>query len=656
MRQLLDDSPDADVVAARLESAIGSGTGGVVSEEVFWAVRRLVEALASESPLMLVFEDVHWAEPTFLDLVEHLADWIREAPVLIVCLARPELLDGRPGWGGGKLNATSILLEPLTREESSELIGALLAGSELAAEAQARVAEAAQGNPLFLEQMVAMLAESEDGADEIAVPPAIQALLAARLDGLEPDERRVLACASIEGEVFHLRGVVELVAPEAREAIADHLMSLVRKELIRPRPPGSAGEAFGFRHALIRDTAYDALSKATRSELHARHAAWLEQVLGDRVREADEILGHHLEQAFRYRMELRGADDEALGLADRARRSLAAAGRSALRRGDISAVVNLLERARALPAADERARLELAPDLGSALFHVGDFERAESLLSETIERAKVLGACQIESHAWVVREFYRLQTQPDLIDVAEALPEAERSLAVLQQAGDDLALTRAWTFLWALYQCTGDAAPLRDAAERSLDHARRASSRLDEVWSLTLLGYALSDGPTPVGEGVQICERLLQELAHDPLGEARIVSIVLAPLLAMQGRFEDARALSVRSRAGMEELGVSVFRSLVDFMSSRVETLAGDLQAAERAARAATDRPAGSWAYVLAAIALAPVVCDLGRPAECLQILDESEQHPSPPDWEIVVKRPSVRALALARLGRLARG
>ena len=162
VRALLEGSPDADVVAERLESAIGVGTGGAVREEVFWAVRKLVEALARETPLLLVFEDIHWGEPTLLDLVEHLADWVRDVPVLLLCLARPELLDGRPAWGGGKLNATSILLEPLSRDESSELIGVLPGGAALAGEAQARIADAAEGNPLFLEQMLAMLAEDDD--------------------------------------------------------------------------------------------------------------------------------------------------------------------------------------------------------------------------------------------------------------------------------------------------------------------------------------------------------------------------------------------------------------------------------------------------------------------------------------------------------------
>jgi DNA-binding SARP family transcriptional activator len=656
VRPLLDGSPDADVVAARLESAIGSGTAGAVTEEVFWAVRKLVEVLARESPLVLSFEDVHWAEPTLLDLIEHLADWVRDAPVLIVCLARPELLDGRPSWAGGKLNASSILLEPLTAEESAELLEDISTGSELTLEARRRIADAAAGNPLFLEQMLAMLSESENVEPEIAVPPAIQALLAARLDRLEPAERHVLACASIEGEIFHVGGVAELAAPYTREEVAAQLMSLVRKELIRFEPPDLTGdEAFRFRHALIRDAAYEELSKETRSELHGRYAAWLEHAAGARVDEYEEFLGFHLERAFRFRAELGDVDDRAVELAEGARLHLASAGRSAFRRGDTRAAINLLERARVLPTSDERASLELAPDLGFALFQAGELERADSGLTEAIEEARALGDRRTERHAWLVRESSRLFWQSEEIDPAESLREGRESLAVLQQAGDDLALARAWAFIAFASMCTREPAPHREAGERALEHARRAGSRLDEAFSLAHLGWSLVDGATPVGEGIQILEGLLQELATDPLGEA-IVSAYLANLVAMEGRFDDARALTARSRAGVQEF-VGFMRANVEvFGCGRVEAMTGDLQAAERTTRAVAGRAAeiaDHWFYVLASNDLARAVCDLGRPEEGLRILEESEQYPAPPDIEVIVKRTTTRALALARLGQL---
>jgi len=656
VRELLEGTADADAVAERIESAIGIGTGGAVKEEIFWAVRRLVEALARETPLLLVFEDIHWAEPTLLDLIEHLADWVRDVPVLVVCLARPELLDERAVWAGGKLNATSVLLQPLSREESSLLIGALPAAVELAPEARARITEAAEGNPLFLEQMLAMLSQGDDGVAELTVPPAIQGLLAARLDRLEPDERCVLEHASIEGETFHVGGVVELSPPESRDAVASRLMSLVRKELIRAEPGTLPGEdAFRFRHALIRDAAYTGLSKEARSELHERHAAWLERTLGDRAGEAEEFLGYHLEQAYRYRSELGPVDGKALELADRARQWLLSAGRLAFRRGDTRAAANLLERARSLPSSDERAWLELAPDLGFALFQIGELEQAESVLSDAIERAGAIGERRSECHAWLARATLYLFTQPERIDLAETLREAKQSLAVFQEAGDDLALSRTWCFLWQIYQCTVDAAPQRDAAERALEHARRAGSRFDEAWSLLFLGWSLVEGPTPVSEGARLCEGLLHELRGDPLGEA-IVSAFLAAIVAMQGRFEDAHGLIARGRAGMQELGMGTVKSVVELLGGRVETLAGDLEAAERATRAAVEHSAeiaDNWLYADASIELARAVCDAGDPAECLRILDESERRPSPPDVEIAVMRPAARALALARLGRL---
>jgi class 3 adenylate cyclase/tetratricopeptide (TPR) repeat protein len=650
VRALLEDSPDADVVAERLETAIGVGTSGAVKEEIFWALRKLVEAVGRERPLLLVFEDIHWAEPTLLDLIEYLADWVRDVPVLIVCLARPELLDERPTWGGGKLNAASVLLDPLSAEESSLLIAALPAAAPLEPEARARITTAAEGNPLFLEQMLAMLAQREDGVGEIAVPPAIQSLLAARLERLKPEERRLLECASIEGEMFHVGGVVALSPTENSDAVRSRLMSLVRKELIRAESATLPGDAFRFRHGLIKDAAYTGLPKEARSDLHERHAAWLEEALGDHVSEADELLGYHLEQAYRCRSELGLDDAKALELADRARGRLGSAGRLALRRGDTRAAVNLLERERALPFSDESASLETAPDLGFALFRAGELQRAESVLNEAIGRAGALGERDTEVHASLVRDQVRLSTQPERLDIAGSLRMAEESLAVFQASGDDLALARAWNVIFRLYQCRSEPAPRREAAERALDHARRAGSRLDEAYGLTALGWSLLDGPTPVSECIGICDGLLDEQKSDPLGEATI-SAFLSCFVSMQGSFEDGRALSARSRASIKELGMAPFNVL----HGRAETIAGDFAAAERAAQAAVELAvanADNWLYVLASIDLARALCDQDRAVECIRVLDEIAQRGAPPDWEIVARPPAVRALALARLGQ----
>ena len=268
--------------------------GASTPNELFWAVRAQLEEVALERPMVVCFDDVHWGEATFLDLVDHIADLSRGAPLLVLCLARPELLDKRPGWGGGKLNATTILLEPLTAEECDEL---LAAHGDVGPEMRDRILAAAQGNPLFVEEMVALAREDRG----VRVPATVQALLQARLDQLDGEERTVIDHGAVEGEVFHRNAVVELTRSPDLET---QLVGLMRKELIHPaRATFADDRAFRFRHLLIRDAAYDSLPKETRAELHERFAAWLERH-GRELVELDEVLGYHLEQASRYRREL----------------------------------------------------------------------------------------------------------------------------------------------------------------------------------------------------------------------------------------------------------------------------------------------------------------------------------------------------------------
>ncbi|HZU20368.1 MAG TPA: adenylate/guanylate cyclase domain-containing protein [Gaiellaceae bacterium] len=241
--------------------------GATTPNELFWAVRAQLEEVARERPLVVCFDDIQWGEQTFLDLVDHVADLSRGAPLLLLCVARPELLDKRPGWGGGKLNATTILLEPLGAEECAELIAVHGGVDE---DTERRILAVADGNPLFVEEMVALVREDGD----VRVPSTVQALLQARLDQLARDERTVMERGAVEGQIFHRAAVLELTqAPDVEPQLA----GLVRKELIHPAPPTLAGDAFRFRHLLIRDAAYDALPKETRADLHERFANWLER-------------------------------------------------------------------------------------------------------------------------------------------------------------------------------------------------------------------------------------------------------------------------------------------------------------------------------------------------------------------------------------------
>ena len=455
--------------------------------------------------------------------------------------------------------------------------------------------------------------------------------------------------------MFHVGGVVALSTTDNRELVTAGLMGLVRKELIRAESATLPGDvAFRFRHALIREAAYTGLPKEARSELHERHAAWLARALGSQVGETEELLGYHFEQAYRYRAELGLGEAKTVELADHAARRLGSAGRLALRRGDARAAVNLLERALSPPSTDEQARLEMGLDLGSALLAAGELERSEAVLTDVIERAREAGRVRTERHAWFVRGMLRVFNRPDRIDVAAALRETEESLEVLQAAGDELALAHAMLFLTTLYTCSSVVSQL-DAAERALQHAKRAGSRMDEAWSLSVIAFTLYDSPMPADEGVRICEGLLRELKSDPLGAAQITAS-LAALRAMQGRFDDAWANIARSRLEIEEFGIGTLKSMVELLGLKVETLANEPQAVERTARGVMEHSTeigDTWYYVLASIDLARAVCDQGRPAECLRILDENERHRTVPDIEIVVRRPATRALALAHLGRL---
>ncbi|MDP9284843.1 MAG: AAA family ATPase [Actinomycetota bacterium] len=288
VRQLAARPTDATGALA-VAALLGETDEPTTPEEIAWAIRKMLEREAAERPLVMVVEDLHWGEPALLDLIEHIADFSRDAPVLLLCLARPELLDRRAGWAGGKLNATTVLLEPLSPKETDELIESLAPVDEVL---RARVRVAAEGNPLFVEEMLALVRDNPD--ENVVVPATIRALLAARLDQLDPRERALLEYGAVEGQVFH-RGAIEALAPEERE-VARRLLGLVRKELIRSdRPLVDGDEAFRFRHSLIRDTAYEALPKAARAELHERFAAWLDTQGADLV-ELEEMTGYHLEQ------------------------------------------------------------------------------------------------------------------------------------------------------------------------------------------------------------------------------------------------------------------------------------------------------------------------------------------------------------------------
>jgi hypothetical protein len=382
LMEIFQDAGAEGELAAALEAS--------ATEDIFWAIRKALEQRARERPLLLVVEDIHWAEPTLLDLLEHLVDWTRDAPLLLLCLARPDLIDVRPTWGAAS-QADMLTLEPLSAAESDDLIEGLLHRSELAVDIRARISEVAAGNPLFVEQLLAMLVE---GGDPDHVPPTIQALLAARLDSLPAEEREVIERASVVGLEFEWEALGELAADRLRPG-GPQLSALVRKDLIGPHE--AIEDTFRFRHMLIRDAAYERIPKELRSELHERFAGWLE----GRGEEFDEVIGYHLEQAYHCLEGLGRPGERARALAERAAVRLAASGRRAYARADSRATVNLLERAADLLETDDPRRLRLLPPLGRALRTQGLLDRADAVLSEAVDRGQTVGERAVAADAGV---------------------------------------------------------------------------------------------------------------------------------------------------------------------------------------------------------------------------------------------------------------
>jgi class 3 adenylate cyclase len=380
--RLLEDDDDTATIVERVAGALGQSEAAAYPAETFWAVRKLLEAAAREQPLVVLFEDIHWAEPTFLELIEDLAGKTEGVPILIVAAARTDLFDVRPDFGGAVAAATKLELHPLGAEESRTLIEQLVGNAGAAGNLPDRVFAAAQGNPLFVEELVRMLLE-ERHAD---IPPTIHALLAARLDRLEPAERAVVEAAAVVGRSFSGGAVLELVGGDDRAELERQLSALVAKQLIELDGARFAGEpTFSFDHILLRDVAYQGILKGQRSELHASFAAWLERVAGERANEYEEILGYHLERAHRYLAELGPLDERGRELATRAAARLGSSGGRALARGDIGPAVNLLERAVSLLAEDDPLRRDLTVKLGIALAESGQLSRADALLHDRIE-------------------------------------------------------------------------------------------------------------------------------------------------------------------------------------------------------------------------------------------------------------------------------
>ncbi|MGY1701829.1 AAA family ATPase [Geodermatophilus sp. SYSU D00766] len=656
LREAIDGEEHAALVADRVAALAGTSEFASRTDEVPWAVRKLLEGLARRRPLVVVVDDLHWAEPTLLDLVEHVADWSREAPVLLLCLARPELLDVRPGWGGGKLNATSILLEPLSEVESATLVGNLLGRIADGEAVRARIATAAEGNPLFVEELVGMLVDDgvlvRDGdnwratADLAAtpIPPTISALLAARLDRLAEQERSVIERASVVGKTFYRTAVSELSPSELRPEVTTSLMGLVRKELIRPDRSGFLGDdAFRFRHLLIRDAAYDAMPRRERAELHERLADWLEEAAAGKIAQFEEILGHHLEQAYRQRVGLGTADQRLTHLARRAAAHLAAAGRRAFGLSDVPAALGLLERALEVAPAEDRP--PIAAELAPVLAHAGRLQEAREVLDRAGGDGPALTLARLELRI--------LFEQTRLTQVEGQL---EAVLHDLEVAGDRAGLVRALHLLSEVEWLQGRVLSAEQHTRRGLDVAREIGDTRQVSLALSQLGFFTLVGPTPVDEGIERCTALLAEVGDDRRTRAALLRTV-SGLHGLRGDFARSRELAAESLGVLDDLGLRLAAAQASVEFAMRELIAGDVLAAEAVARAGYDvlEAMGERSYLsTSAAVLAHALSLQGLHHEAARFAEVSERTADPVDVIPQVEWRVARARVLAGTGRTA--
>ena len=657
-------SSDGALVAERVASVTGFGSTVAGLQETFWAIRRFLEWTGRDRALLVIIDDLQWAEPTLLDLVEYLAGWSRDVAMMLLCLARPDLMDVRPTWASGIDSASVLSIDPLDVQQSHQLVSELLGGTDLDDAAFSRIAEPAAGNPLFLEEMLRML--DDDGLlqrqgdrwvttsdpGNVRVPDSIQALLGARLDRLSHEERLVIRSAAVVGKVFWWGAVEELAPEPVRARVGSALQTLVRKDLIRPEPSTVAGEdAFRFHHILIQEAAYRGAPKEVRAELHEAFAIWLEGVAGDRFVELEEVIGYHLEQAHRYRAELGPLGDREHDLGTRAGLRLARAGIRAFERRDIPAAADLLGRATALLPHEHPDRRVALLALGEALEEGGDLGPALAAFEDAEGMAKEAGDEVSAANAAILRLFLSEMTDPR--GSVDALAEAERLIATLEAAGDDRGLARAWILIGNLHMADARYGQADDALARSIEHARRAGATREESDALGRYTGTGTYGPAPAEEIERRCGELLERSAGT--GYEAPALRALAWVRAMQGRFDEARLLVERSRAIFEDLGLRLRSTFLFETAGEIEMLAGDAVAAEREFRsgldAAVEMGEQGFESTMAA-ALAHALIEQGRPDEAEEMVSASELAGAEDDVTTQVLGRSAKARIHAGRGR----
>ena len=656
--EVMGGAPEADWVARHLGALAGVGGGGGAGgdrSEVFAAWRQFVEALAESRPLVLVFEDLHWADEGLLDFVDYLAGWAGQVPLLVLCTARPELLARRPGWGGGKPNAVTLSLAPLSEQDTARLIGLLLGRAVFEAGQQAALLAHAGGNPLYAEQYVAMLADQAAAGAELVVPESVQAIIGARLDLLAPPEKQLLHDAAVIGKVFWPGAVTALGGTRSgggeldNGALEEQLHALERKQFVRrERASLVAGQAqYAFTHVLVRDVAYGQIPRAARAEKHARAAGWIVSL--GRPEDHAEMIAHHYTSALEL---ARAAGQDTTVLAPKARAALQAAGDRAFALNALAPAAGYYRAALALwPHDAHKQRAGLHRLLGTVLYETGDLGGAEAVLAEGAEVAAGAGLPVLRARIRLkLAEIHSSQG----LSIAETLAECEAATAILDSAGDLEGLAEAWLLAGWLRFWVGESPADQQACERALAYARQSGNHWARVRAIGCFVEILRTLPVPADAAIARAGQLLQEAGGDPYAEAGIVGS-LSVLYAYAGRFADARDAFARAWSRFAGFGAKIERAGGASTGGEIELIAGDPVAAERylregyeACRAMGERGLlGSLAGVLA-----EAVYRQGRLDETQRLSEEAQAVAASDDLDAQARWRATRAKVLARRGQ----
>jgi len=623
-------APDREAVVERVAAAINLSPAQFPVPELMWGGRRLLETLAAERPLVLLVDDLHWAEATFLEFLDHLLDTVEDASLLILGSSRHEISERHAEWTAGHLPML-ITLEPLSDADAGRIVEELLGSLEPSV--RARIASVAEGNPLYVEQIVSMLVETgaiergaegwiaRHGSEHLQIPPTVQALVAARLDALQAEERAVVDPASVIGLTFAFEAISELVDEGVRPGIGEDLNVLVAKQLVRQLPDEEVLYRFG--HQIIRDTAYGSLLKRARAMLHERFVTWAERVNRERGRELEfeEILGYHLEQAYQYRAELGVIDQAALRIAEQAATKLGSAGRRAAGRGDATAAASLLSRAAVVLPVDSPERVELLTEFAEASIEQGQFDAARGAIDEAATSAQRLEDPRLEARAGLMYYLVSLASTGSAGELDSTVRGLRSMIDTFERSGDLGWVARAWHLLGTVEGTAGRYDRTSEAGQNTVRYAREANDARSIARGVLNDSYAALHGTTPVNDAIRRCEEYLPLIHGNRTAEA-VVLAALGQLTAMTGRFEEARSLARRSREMVADLGPSGLAASLSDHISRIEFLAGDPEAAERELRRDYDVLAAmNEAYFRSTIGalLGHALWRLGRPEEAVE-------------------------------------